>query len=376
MTKLLTNIHNWKFVMNDSRIKFNIQRWCFWILIRSMFVEQNNCSFSLMKFDFEHLQNVQFRRQIIREILCIWRFSNFFFHNFSNKRLNRFVETTKTQIKNHQNLHHRFSFCLHQSKIFRFQRFQWIFIATRNQWNQTYVWRMRKTWKKNYHSWYFISNFEIFRYSHQKECNFTRRILFCFCKLFTHQWTYLIKNWFYCWIQQMTRYSFLRDFFWRLFHFNAFCFENEFVSQKCFDIHCNHERRRLCDDFIAQFLRTIFDFNVCSFISNRSIQNFQCKIRHHHIAQRDLRYKARKLLFESFFSSKCCNWNSQRKSFWRFDSTFEKMKIRNVFVVHRIQQEIHFSNFATSSKRLNCFLFRLFDDDVVFRRVLKLWKNN
>ena len=174
----------------------------------------------------------------------------------------------------------------------------------------------------------------------------------------------------------MTNYSFFRDFFWRSFHFNVFCFENRFVSQISFDIYCNNKRCRLCDDFIAQSFRTIFDFNVCVFISNRSIKNFQCKIRHHRIAQRDYRFKTRWSLFESFFSSKCCNWNSQRKRFWRFDLIFEKMKIRNVFVVHRIQQKIHFSNFATSSKRLNCFLFRLFDDDVVFRRVLKLWKNN
>ena len=117
MTRLLTNVHNWTFIMNDSRIKFNIQRWCFWILIRSMFVEQSSCSFSLMKFDFEHSQNVQFRRQIIREVLCIWRSLNLFFHNFSNKRLNRLVEATKTQIKNHQNLHHRSSLYLHRSKI-------------------------------------------------------------------------------------------------------------------------------------------------------------------------------------------------------------------------------------------------------------------
>ena len=201
MTKLLTNIRNWKFVINNSRIKFNIQRRCFWILIRSMFVEQSNCSFFLMKFDFEHSQNVQFRRQIIREILCIWRFSNVFFHNLSNSRLNKFVETTKISIKNHQNLHHDFSFYLHRSKIFRFQRFQWIFIATRNQWNQTNVWKTQKMWKKNYHSWYFIANFQIFRYSHQKRWNFTRCILFDFCKFFTYRWIYLIKNRFYCRIQ-------------------------------------------------------------------------------------------------------------------------------------------------------------------------------
>ena len=140
----------------------------------------------------------------------------------------------------------------------------------------------------------------------------------------------------YCWIQQMTRYSLLRDLLWRSFYFNAFCFENEFVSQECLDIYCNHERRRLCDEFIAQSLWTIFDFDVCSLISNRSIQSFQCKLRHYHIAQRDLRYRTRKSLFESFFSLKCCNWNSQRKRFWRFNLTFEKMKIWNISVVHRI----------------------------------------
>ena len=67
----------------------------------------------------------------------------------------------------------------------------------------------------------------------------------------------------------MTYYSFFRDFFWRLFHFNIFCFENRFVSQKNFDIYCNNERCRLCDDFITQFFQTIFDFDVYFFISNR-----------------------------------------------------------------------------------------------------------
>ena len=37
--KSLTNIHNYKFVMNNSRIKFSIQWRCFWILIRSNFIK-------------------------------------------------------------------------------------------------------------------------------------------------------------------------------------------------------------------------------------------------------------------------------------------------------------------------------------------------
>ena len=153
---------------------------------------------------------------------------------------------------------------------------------------------------------------------------------------------------------------FFRDFFWRSFHFNVFYFENRFVSQKNFDIYCNNERCRLCDNFITQSFRTIFDFNVCFFILNRSIKNFRCKIRHHRIAQRDYRFKTRWLLFESFFSSKYCNWNSQRKRFWRFDSIFEKNENSKRFCCISNSTKNTFFRFRDIIKTIELFFFSFF----------------
>ena len=329
-----------------------------------------------MKIDFEYLQNIRFRNQVIREVLRIWWFSSIFSQHFRYRRLNEFVENAKTQVENHQKLHHDVTFCLRRSRIFRSHRLQRVFIATRNQWNQTYVWKKRKAWKKKYHSWHSAWYVAIFRYSHQKKCNFTRRILLDFRKSFAYRWIYMIKCWSYFRIQQMMRYSFFDDFFRKLSHFDAFCFEDRFLSQESFDIHCDHWRYRLCNDFITQSLRTFFDFDVCFFISNRLIKIFQCKLRHHHITQDDYEFWIRWQLFESFFSSKRCNWNSQRERFWRFDLTFRKMKIRNVFVVYRIQQEVHSSCIATSSKRLNCFLFVFLTTTSFLDVSWKLWRNN
>ena len=137
--KSLTNIYNCKFVMINFQIKFCIQRRCFKILIRLDLVESNDNTFSLIRIDFEYSQNIRFRNQIIREVLRIWWFSNIFFQHFRYRRLNEFVENAKTQVENHQKLHHDVTFCLRRSRVFRFHRFQRIFIATRNQWNQTYI---------------------------------------------------------------------------------------------------------------------------------------------------------------------------------------------------------------------------------------------
>ena len=236
--------------------------------------------------------------------------------------------------------------------------------------------RERKAWKKNYHSWHSAWYVAIFRYSHQKECNLTRRILFDFRKLFAYRWVYMIKCWSYFRIQQMMRYSLFDDFLRKSFHFDVFCFENRFLSQESFDIHCDHWRCRLCDDLITQSFRAFFDFDVCSFVSNRSIKTFQCKLRHHHITQNDYEFWIRWQLFESLFSSKRCNWDSQRERFWRSDSIFRKMKVRSVSVVHRIQQKVHFSCIATSSERLSCFFFVFLTTTSFLDVSWKLWESS
>ena len=140
-----------------------------------------------MKFDFKHAKNSRFCRQFIREVLRFWQVLNVFVHVILHCRMNKFVEISKIQIENDQNIYHWFTFRLRRSKIFWFYRFQWIFVATRNQRHQTYVWRKRNTWTQNDYSWYFVKNFAIFRYSYQKKCYIARRILFDFCKFFAYR---------------------------------------------------------------------------------------------------------------------------------------------------------------------------------------------
>ena len=343
--------------MINSRVRFRTQRRCFRVLIRPDPVGTSDSTFSLMGTDPEYSQNIRSRSQVIRGVLRIWWPSSISPQHFRYRRLGGLVGDAKTQVENHQELHHDVTLCLRRSRIFRSHRLQRAPTATRDQWDQAYVWRERKAWKKGYHSWHSAWYAAVFRYSHQKECNLTRRILLGLRRLSAYRWVYMIKCWSYSRIQQVMRYSLLDDLLRRSSHFDAFCFEDRPLSQGSLDIHCGHWRCRLCGDLITQPLRAFFDSDVCFPVSDRSVKTLQCRLRHHHTTQDDYESWARWQLFKSLFSSKRRNWDSQRERFWRSDSTFRKMKVRSVSVVHRVQQEVHSSCIATSSGRLSCFLF-------------------
>ena len=254
--KSLTNIHNCKFVVINSRVKFRTQRRCFKILIRSNLVEQNDNTFSLMRFSFEYSQNIRSRNQIIREVLRIRWFSNIFFHHFRYRRSSELVENAKIQIE-------IVKICI---TILRFVCVDRKYFDL-NIFNESLLHREINEIKRMYE-----------KSEKRERKTISRDILLDILQSFdTRIRKSAILHVAFC----LAFADFLRidEFTWsnadRTPEFSKRCVTRSsvaFLSQGSLDIYCGHRRCRLCGGLITRPLWAFSGSRVCSPISSRSVK--------------------------------------------------------------------------------------------------------